>query len=213
MRILTPLLWLLGLLVIGGAVPNQGHALNTNHRCSYCHVGHSAPGFSLLNQANQANSILTTEVVCLNCHGPTGIATRKADVHNQTRTDWRRISCRECHDAHTNKTNSAGGTNLKMVGYVLDPANLNSGFATAKIRRIDNIDGDHRSHSAVATVQDVLYANAGPVTWDFADGSAPYTKLCETCHSDRDFADHEGGDRRNRSCLPCHGHAGGFPRP
>ena len=206
MRTLIPTLLLLSLVAFGGFFPGEALALNPNHQCSYCHVSHGAPGFSLLNQANQANAILTAEVVCLSCHGPTGIATKKAAVHNTARSDWRRISCRECHDAHSNQTNYLSATNLKMVGYIRDPANLTSGFATAKIRRIDS---NNQSHTNAATIRDVRYENAGSLTWDFAVG-ANDNHICEVCHSTENFANHRGQDRRGTRCVQCHPHSNGF---
>lgn len=180
-------------------------ALSDQHECSFCHNLHAAPGFSLLNQSNAANHVLTVENVCLACHGPLGIAT-EVDVHNPDRSDYRRISCRECHDAHDNKINSNNNENQKMVGFTRDPADLPSSFATSKIRLID---GDNRNHSAPGTIRDVIYENAGPSVWDFARG-ANDNNICEVCHSDEDFSDHRGQDRRGTDCRRCHNHGDGF---
>ncbi len=197
-------------------MPGSAVALSDKHAsCDYCHNLHGGPGNNLLNQPNQSDHVLLVEVVCSNCHDaidPPIASAPQVLSHNETRGfgDWRYISCRECHDPHDDQANAFGGVNLKMVGFKLDPANLGSGFATARIRRIDN---DNRSHSAAGTITTVRYENAGPATWDFAVGASD-SHVCEVCHSTEDFSDHEGnGDVRGTDCTACHAHGGGFDRP
>ncbi len=188
---------------------SDGHAT-----CNYCHDLHGGPGNNLLNQPNQSDHVLLVEVVCSNCHDAVDppIATAPQVVsHNFDRgnDDWRYISCRECHDPHDNQNNAGGGTNLKMVGFKLDPADLTSGFAAAQIRRIDSAN---QSHTDTGTVTDVYFETAT----DFVDGSqvAPYDRICEVCHRDEDFASHSwgGNDVVGRDCQDCHAHSDGFDR-
>ncbi len=188
---------------------SDGHAT-----CNYCHDLHGGPGNNLLNQPNQSDHVLLVEVVCSNCHDAVDppIATAPQVLsHNYDRgnDDYRYISCRECHDPHDNQNNAGSGTNLKMVGFKRDPADLASGFASAKIRLID---GDNRSHTATNTITDVYYENAGPTVWDYAVG-ANDNNVCEVCHSGEDFTNHRGRDRRGDDCQACHTHLSGFDRP
>lgn len=194
----------------------QALALSDGHAtCDYCHDLHGGPGNNLLNQPNQSDHILLVEIVCSNCHDAVDppIATAPQVVsHNVDRSDWRYISCRECHDPHDNQNNAGGGNNLKMIGFKLDPADLTNGFATAKIRRIDNIDGDQRSHTEPSTITDVYFETST----DFVDGSevVPYDRICEVCHRDVSFSGHKGeGNVIGRDCQDCHTHSTGFGRP
>lgn len=212
---------LLALFVVSSAVlftAANTFALSVGHAtCNYCHDLHGGPGNNLLNQPNQSDHVLLVEVVCSNCHDAVDppIATAPQVVsHNFDRgnDDWRYISCRECHDPHDNQNNAGSGTNLKMVGFKKDPADISTGFATAKIRRIDNIDGDQRSHSDPATITDVYFETAT----DFVDNSevAPYNRICEVCHRNVSFSSHEGeGNVIGRDCQDCHTHGTGFGPP
>ena len=85
---------------------------NTNHDCSFCHGVHGGDATQLL-----ANPVV--ESLCLSCHGPGGPATIKADIHtndtgNSCCTPFR-VSCRDCHDPHSNQINWRGGTNLMLM--------------------------------------------------------------------------------------------------
>lgn len=211
---------LLSLLIVFSAViftVGNAAALSDGHAtCNYCHDLHGGPGNNLLNQPNQSDHVLLVEVVCLNCHDGIDSPIAGAPVvlsHNDDRGygDWRYISCRECHDPHDNQDNAGEKPNLKMVGWVMDPANIPSSYANAKIRRIDN---DNRSHTSTAAglITDVYFETAT----DFVDGSEvpPYDRICEVCHRNENFSDHEGeGDVVGRDCQDCHTHGTGFAKP
>lgn len=211
-RILFALFFVTTVLLLNSGI---ALALSTGHTtCNYCHNLHGGPGNNLLNQPNQSDHILLVEVVCMNCHDGVDPPIAGAPVvlsHNDIRGygDWRYISCRECHDPHDNQENAGGGTNLKMVGWVMDPANIPSGYATTKIRRIDI---SNQSHTATGTVTDVYFET----TTDFVDGSGsgPYDRICEVCHRNVNFSSHEGeGDVVGRDCQDCHTHGTGFGPP
>lgn len=193
------------------------YALSDGHAtCDYCHALHGGPGNNLLNQPNQSDHVLLVEVVCSNCHDavdPPITTAPQVVSHNFDRgnDDWRYISCRECHDPHDNQNNAGGGTNLKMVGFKKDSADPSSGFATAKIRRIDADGSPNTSHTDPNYITDVYYENAGPTTWDYAKGSND-NQICEVCHSDRSFSFHHGRSPGD-DCQECHKHSSGFDRP
>jgi hypothetical protein len=188
---------LLFLTVLLGVSPKNASALLATHDCSFCHDHHSAAGFTLLNQPNQADLTLTAELICLNCHGPTGSAT-EASVHsNGSPTDQPafRHSCIECHDPHDNRDNGLGGTNIKLVlPQVVTP---NSGLF------------------------DVVFESRGtgasePALHSFADGDATYDGICEVCHTltarHRNNASGSHNHQNGDTCTRCHTHDNGFNR-
>jgi cytochrome c553 len=187
-------------LVLLVFVPGSATALMSDHECDYCHSLHSAPGFTLLNQPSQANLVLTAELVCLSCHGPTGSSSLTADVHTNGGSSFpsNRISCIECHDAHDHQQNIDGVDNLNMVlGTItvmtsLDPINFPNDI-------------------------DAVFADT-----DYSDGSYDYTKpdpwngICQVCHTLTKNQRNDGtksGHQLGTSCTAsCHPHSNGFDK-
>lgn len=201
----------------GNAVAlSDGHAT-----CNYCHDLHGGPGNNLLNQPNQSDHVLLVEVVCSNCHDAVDppIATApQVSTHNPNNRvygDWDYISCRECHDPHDNQVNADGGSNLKMVGFRLDPANLPSGSSTAQIRLISNGGGngpiDNQDHSDPAFLTDVIFADREQPDTDFhrSDGRG----ICAICHPVRNLNGHTQTFLNTNNCTRCHAHGAGFNPP
>lgn len=168
-------------------------AFMSDHECAYCHSLHSAPGFTLLNQPSQPNLVLTAEIVCLSCHGPTGSSSLTADVHTNGGSSFplNRISCIECHDPHDHQQNINGVNNLNMV--------LGTITVMTSLGDIDAVFADK----------------------DYADGSYDYTKpdatgICQVCHTltsrqrnDGYRSTHGAG---NSCTASCHPHSRGFDR-
>jgi predicted CXXCH cytochrome family protein len=195
---LGPMLVVLGALLLW---PRGAEPLNPNHQCSYCHTLHLAPGTTLLN-----NTVV--ETLCLTCHGPGGISTLKADVHtNRTWSQYPpfRISCRGCHDPHSNRTNWFGGTNLKLVGTIQDSTRLariltpNSGIREVVFESRGSDVGQPTLHS---------FADADQ------DRNGYYDGICETCHTlTRNHRNNPSGNHYHntgRTCTKCHEHIDHF---
>lgn len=191
-------------VVLGSALllwPSGAQSLLPGHQCYYCHNMHGAPGFTLLANAQ-------VEALCLTCHGPGGISTRKAEVHqNEARSSYPafRITCRQCHDPHDNLPNWMNGINIELVGGVTSSlgkaqiVTVNSGtrFVTFESRGSDA--GQPTLHS---------FADADE------DGNGYYDGICETCHTLTKFHrnNSSGGHSHNtgRTCPDCHLHANYF---
>ena len=183
--------------------PGEARPFNPNHDCSFCHAVHGASGSTLLKEA-------TVETLCLTCHGPGGTSTLKADVHTNARNSNYppfRISCRDCHDPHDNQLNSLGGTNIKLVGSILD----STGYA-----KVNYTDGTFR-----VVVFESRGTDAGePSLHSFADndedGNAVYDGVCETCHTltghHRNNPTEDHRHHVGETCTRCHHHLDGFLR-
>ncbi|MDT8444159.1 MAG: cytochrome c3 family protein [Desulfuromonadales bacterium] len=170
-------------LMVGG-INNKAHALLAQHDCSFCHISHGAPGFSLLNKTD-------VEVLCLSCHATANGSTDAAAVHNPAgvlSTEDGYITCRECHDPHDNYVNANGNPNIKLIGIRYDPA-TGQRFSSAVIREeLPGGSGPYRS---------VIFEDRT----DFnIDGSYPGPGACQICHTPR----HNQGN----ACTDCHGGGG-----
>jgi predicted CXXCH cytochrome family protein len=178
-------------------------ALNPGHgTCSICHSIHGAPGQSLTNEA-------VVEVLCLSCHGPAGISSLKADVHQNSSgsTYSFRMTCMVCHNPHDNMQNWLVGINLKSVGRKI------SGSIDARISTPNS------------GIRDVVFESRGtnvgdPSLHSFADddedGNGIYDGACEVCHTQTRFHhnDSSGNHRHQtgRTCTSCHAHDNYFNR-
>lgn len=209
MRILKVLLSLVTAAIIGFFIaaafitpqPEHTCALNPGHdSCAQCHNLHSAPGQSLMNQE-------VVETLCLSCHGPTGPATKKAEVHtNKDGSSYSfTMTCINCHDPHQNIMNRFGGTNLAQVGKALD----SSGYAM-----LDTPNNGLR----FVTFQSRGTDAGGPSIYSFADndedGDSYYDGVCETCHTQ--VANHRNNSSGAHNhytginCIVCHPHDANF---
>lgn len=186
--------------------PRSARSLISSHQCNYCHQIHGAPGFALLKETE-------IEVLCMTCHGPGGISTLKADVHqNETRSQYPafRISCSGCHDPHDNLTNWLGNSNIEIVGTIQDTAGLakiatpNSGVRHVVFESRGTDAGQPSLHSFADANQDGL---------NDPDGNA-YDGICEVCHTLTKFHrnNSSGGHSHNtgKTCTDCHPHTNYF---
>jgi predicted CXXCH cytochrome family protein len=179
-------------------------ALNPGHgTCSICHSIHGAPGQSLTNEA-------VVEVLCLSCHGPAGISSLKADVHqNSSASPYPsfRMTCMVCHNPHDNMQNWLVGINLKSVGRKIS-GSLNARISTPN-----------------SGIRDVVFESRGtnvgdPSLHSFADddedGNGIYDGACEVCHTLTRFHhnDSSGNHKHQtgRTCTSCHAHDNYFNR-
>jgi predicted CXXCH cytochrome family protein len=181
---------------------DETEALNASHaNCYVCHSLHGAPGQALANEA-------VVEVLCLSCHGPAGVATKKAEVHtNKSGSVYAAFTmgCMDCHNPHDNMANRFGGTNLDQVGKKLDA----SGDAMIPTPNSGNRYVVFESRGTDA---------GGPSMYSFADGDEDgngyYDGVCETCHT-------QAANHRNNSsgghahytgtnCIACHPHDENF---
>jgi predicted CXXCH cytochrome family protein len=163
----------------------RAEALLDQHECIFCHDFHGGPGFSLL-------SAETSEQVCLSCHTVSINDTSAAEVHNPlllASTEPGYITCRECHDAHSNRA-----SNIKLMGYRRDGENWGSSFPEPGIRK--------ETPATVGLTYNVV-TFTGPTDFNIAD-PAQYGP-CEVCHDPY----HNAGN----DCTQCHSHSGGFPKP
>ena len=182
------------------ALPSSAIALISAHDCADCHSLHGAPGFTLLNQASQADLVLTAELVCLNCHGPSGSATTMATVHtndpNDNTPDYPafRISCIECHDPHDNQDNYLSGQNIRLVLPQIATPSSGPRDIAFESRGTNNA--------------------GGPALHSFADGDSTYDGICEACHTatshhlNNAAGDH--GHHAGETCTRCHDHTDAF---
>jgi hypothetical protein len=147
-------------------------------------------------------------VLCLSCHGPAGVATKKAEVHKNKDGSSHApffMTCTDCHNPHDNMGNRFGGTNLAQVGKKLD------GTGDAMIPTPNSGDRyvvfESRGTDA-----------GGPSLYSFADndedGDSYYDGACETCHTQA--LNHRNNSSGNHShytgtnCIACHPHDGFF---
>lgn len=179
-------------------------ALNPGHgTCSICHSVHGAPGQSLTNEA-------VVEVLCLSCHGPAGISSLKADVHqNSSGSSYPsfRMTCMVCHNPHDNMQNWLGGINLKSIGRKITGATYaristpNSGIREVVFESRGASVGDPSLHS---------FADADQ------DGNGIYDGACEVCHTQTRFhRNNSSGNHSHqagRTCTNCHAHDNYFNR-
>ncbi len=174
--------------------PDPASALMDDHECAYCHSLHGAPGFTLLNQPSEANLVLTAEMVCLSCHGPTGSSSLEADVHRSdiATAIINRISCIECHDAHDHQQNSNSDVNLNMVLKTITV--MSPTLSDIDVVFADNVYSDDSSHD-----------------YSKPDG----TGVCQVCHTftSRQLNSGAGENhQRGKLCTGCHLHSTSFDR-
>lgn len=217
-------------LLLGAGIisftPRTARALNPNHDCAFCHSLHNAPGSKLTND-------LDVEVLCMSCHGPTGISTFKAEVHlNDNNSSYApfRITCMQCHDPHSDQSNWLGphdddgvpvdGINIKLVGF---------GDASG-VAVYDGVKWDVGTSSYLPRIRDVVFEQRGSgitgnTIHSFADadedGNGVKDGACETCHTQTKFhcTDDAGnpGDcrtthNRGKTCTTHHDHDNFFQR-
>ena len=192
---LTMNFWLLStlfaFLLFGYAVPAQ--ALLQEHLnqdgCNTCHSLHASPGGTALLIG--ADSTLT----CLACHGPSGMSSLKATIHNLNGGE---VICAECHNGHNNdRLNAVGSTNEKLVGIEIDYNNdpiLT--LSSPQIRR-------ERVATGLGALQEVVFV-VGPDDWERTeiDDSGDGLGVCNACH--------DNIHNRDQDCTSCHAHDGGF---
>lgn len=181
-----------------GATPSSPPLSEWNlvHVCTYCHDPHGGPE----NANLKAGDI---EVLCLTCHGPGGVSTLKAAVHDEGPG----FTCMDCHDHHKHADNWLGGQNLKMVGW-RDPL---TGLASIQTEN---------------SVREVVFESlgtqaGGPALHSFADGDLDgngiYDGACEVCHISGNDAGaptySESNHNQGQTCTVCHLHATGFQHP
>ncbi len=173
--------------------------------CDGCHSYHgSGSGFQLLAGVD-------TEATCKACHGPSSGAViagmaPEAAVHDPAGVgvgNQGYITCRECHDNHSNE-----GGNTKLVGYdwdpVVDPSKSNV-FAGPKIR-VELKTSDISS----PVYRDVTFVERPR---DFKRPAPDSDGVCQVCHNAGPTSgptvlqDHEWGD-----CTICHMHEDGFKK-
>jgi predicted CXXCH cytochrome family protein len=197
---------IIGILAVIIYWPGSTEALNPDHgSCAICHSLHGAPGQKLSNDA-------VVEVLCLSCHGPAGIATKKAEVHTNKDGSSHApffITCTGCHNPHDDMGNRFGGTNLAQVGKKLD------GTGYAMIPTPNSGDRYVVFESRGSGV-------GGPTLHSFADadedGDTYYDGVCETCHTaalnhrNNPTGDHghPGGSGQGGTCVGCHPHVDKF---
>ena len=174
-------------MVLSSLLPSSAIALLPAHDCADCHSLHGAPGFSLLNQASQADLVLTAELICLNCHGPSGSA-------NTPDYPAFRISCIECHDPHDNQDNYLGAQNIKLILPQIETPSSGPRDIAFESRGTNNA-GEPALHS-------------------FADGDSAYDGICEACHTATNHhLNNAAGDHSHHAgetCTRCHDHADAF---
>lgn len=170
--------------------------LNPNHECAFCHGLHGARSGQLLQDT-------TVEAVCLSCHGPGGTATL-VEVHTNDPTGNSccapfRITCRRCHDPHSNQINRRGNENLKLVRAEIDPP--------------DSI------LQKTGPRQVVFESRSGD--FSFCDQQGPenqpagqWDNVCDVCHASADVGRHhyDGTEtvinhhQSTNTCTQCHTH-------
>ena len=172
-------------ILLGTGTHDQAEALLADHQCAFCHSLHGGPGYALL-------SAETSELVCLSCHTVSINDTAAAEVHNPlglTSNQSGYVTCRECHDAHSNQ-----GGNIKLVGYRRDGENFFESFAYPAIRK---------ELPATLGLNYNVVTFTGPNDFNIADPAV--LGPCEVCHTPY----HNAGN----DCTLCHGHSEGFPKP
>jgi len=213
------LFWLLGL------APPGAVALNPNHECLFCHSVHDADGSQLKNDED-------VEVLCLTCHGPTGISSFKADVHTNEGTQSAyatfRITCMRCHNPHDGQLNwlaththpdasTWDGINIKLVGRA-DPD-----YPEGAI--IETFEWAASAGTYVDGARPVVFEQRGDkldpdlqihsFSDEDRDANGVKDGPCEVCHTQTAF--HCNGDATNTggcgtrhntgaTCTECHRH-------
>ena len=166
------------------------------HECSFCHVVHAAPGPTL-------GVLSDVETICLTCHGPAGTSALKATVHSNDGETFS-VSCFECHTPHSNVANEQGGTNIKLIGRILD------GDPWAKISTPSS-----GIRSVVFQSRGTDATPPGPSTYSFADddedADGTWDGVCEVCHTTTTHHYNLGPDPTpkhhvGKDCTACHGH-------
>jgi hypothetical protein len=180
--------------------PDHKHApkdFNPSHECVDCH-GTIGPDD---DPTTGGPDII--ELLCLSCHGPAGISTRKAEVHMTRNGDY---TCVDCHNPHYNPENWLGGQNLMMVGqidydvwpWIAKIQTPNSGLREVvfEVRGVDA--GDPSLHS---------FADSDE------DANGYYDGVCETCHTQTAHHRNDAEDLSHytgSTCTTCHPHENGF---
>ncbi|MBW2477811.1 MAG: hypothetical protein JRE63_10870, partial [Deltaproteobacteria bacterium] len=165
---------------------DRADALLDSHQCTFCHDLHGGPGYETLLPAE------TSELVCLSCHTVSINDTAAAEVHNPLGLASNQpgyITCRECHDAHSNQSG-----NIKLVGYKRDGENFWEAITPPAIRKETPATG--------GSIYNVVTFTSSS---DFNIASSAQLGPCEVCHDPY----HNAGN----DCTQCHSHSGGFSAP
>ena len=210
MKLIRIFLSLILILLVACFLMVELAAAERQHDCSFCHNLH---GTGLVPESAQV------EVLCLNCHGPAGTSTLKADIHknkpgqgNKPPTFSFNFSCADCHNPHEGESfiNWRGTTNTKMLGLNnLDPSG-DVGFDVPGL--------GFRNVVFPTSVDGSL--DGGFVDRDGVLDSSPFNQfdgVCETCHTDPALGHHPNelcvgggcGDKthnKNKACTQCHIH-------
>ncbi len=149
--------------------------LNPAHDCTFCHGLHGAVGDQLLNDT-------TVEAVCLGCHGPARPDTTVplAEVHTNDPTgnsccDPFRVTCRQCHDPHSNQANRLGpdSFNLKLILSQIETDSLGTRDVIFMSRGV-GVGGT------------TLYSFCD----DDEDNNGIWDQICDVCHANADLGRH-----------------------
>ena len=149
------------LLLASGSL-DRAEALLDSHQCTFCHNLHGGPGYETLLAAE------TSEQVCLSCHTVSINDTVAAEVHNPLGLASNQsgyITCRECHDAHSNQ-----GGNIKLVGYRKDGENFFEPVTPPAVRK-----------ELPATIDLTYNVVTFTSSADFNIAGSPIG-VCEVCH-------------------------------
>ena len=190
----------------------EGH--NT---CAQCHGRFpGAVGFDKSKDKSARPAPIPKDKVvslCYGCHGPAGVAAKKAHIPAMQSDAKDPVGCITCHDPHDNQTNKLGNQNIKLIGQAIktQPSPFAPEDSYAKIKTPNS--GDRL----------VVFESRGtdvgqPSLNSFADGDengdGMYTGVCEVCHTKTKFHrnnpsgshDHYTG----QTCTNCHVHVNQF---
>ena len=153
--------------------------------------------------------------LCFGCHGPGGIAKKRAHIHGIQNYVAQPIGCITCHNPHDNITNSMDGQNIKLIGqdlkFIPSPSEPSHDQHYAKIKTPNS------------GIRPVVFERRGtdvgePSMNSFADGdedrNGSFNGVCEVCHTKTKFHrnnpsgshDHYNG----QTCTNCHLHVNQF---
>jgi hypothetical protein len=168
------------------ALPATGHNDANDIYCDKCHSLHSGV---VARGAEQ-------DVVCKQCHNPTGVASSTYDVNSHVVGGGSTIiDCGSCHEVHNS--------------YDFGTTNTHPGGVTA----------DNLKYIRWDTAKYVPAANEPAVYHDpnvQAFDQSPWNGICQTCHTTTSNHTNDGTGNQTHemtnpdNCTSCHTHSGGF---
>jgi predicted CXXCH cytochrome family protein len=173
-----------------GPALGQPHDETNNIGCLDCHALDSEAPWGIVTPRGYEQAAL-----CKSCHNPTGQASSVTEVAlHEVDGGMRIVDCGSCHDPHGSSETTDPHTGQTSLNLLLIRDNTDRYVPEAEVPAIFQIRPDTLERT-------------------YAYQSAPYTGICQTCHTNTSYHTNDGVDPHHNSdtaCTTCHLHKNGF---